>query len=197
MRHSSPAVRGAQTACIARYQALKGPITDALRNRDYYPWSLLAALEAPKFFSDLVESVLGAIYIDTRGSLEACEAFLERLEILPYLRRVMERGDGMVAMKHPKEELGVVADSEKVRYEILRVKANEEGDGKEDQIEDGGRPELRCRVWVGERLIVEIGRGSSVIEIETRAAEKAVRVLKGRRSPDFGKGNCDDAEREV
>lgn len=189
MRHSSPAVRLAQTACTTRYKTLKEPISDLLRKGDHHPWSLLAALEAPKFFSDLIESIIGAIYIDSQGDIGACEAFLEKLGILPYLRRVMERGDGAVAMKHPKEELGVVADAEKVRYEVFWAKegerevGNEQGAADRNREEDEKTSELRCRVWVGERMVVEVGRGSSNIEVETRAAEEAVRVLKGEMAP--------------
>ena len=186
MRHSSPAVRTAQSATNARYQALKDPITNLLRDGDHYPWSLLAALEAPKFFSDIIESIIGAIYIDTLGSIPACEAFLEKLGLLGYLRRVMQRGEGAVAMKHPKEELGVVADTERVRYEVFRAKNEEAGEGRgkgevkeeEDEEKEKGKGELRCRVWVGERMVVEVGQGISGIEVETRGAEEAVRVLK-------------------
>ena len=41
--------------------------------------------------SDIIEAIIGAIYIDTMGSFEACEAFLERAGVLRYLRRVLER----------------------------------------------------------------------------------------------------------
>lgn len=73
-------------------------------------------------------------------------------------------------MKHPKEELGVVADKERVRYEVFRAKNEEAGE------EEKG--ELRCRVWVGERMVVEVGQGISGMEVETRGAEEAVKILK-------------------
>ena len=184
-------MRTAQAATNTRYQALKDPITNLLDNGDHYPWSLLAALEAPKFFSDIIESIIGAIYIDTLGSIPACEAFLEKLGLLGYLRRVMQRGEGAVAVKHPKEELGVVADTERVRYEVFRAKKEEAGEGRgkenrkekeeEEEEEEEGKGELRCRVWVGERMVVEVGQGISGIEVETRGAEEAVRVLKAEK----------------
>ena len=76
----------------------------ALTTGDSYPWTLLARLDPPKPFSDLIESIIAAIWIDSHGSLAACSAFLERLGLLSYLHRVLERGD--VALLHPKEELG-------------------------------------------------------------------------------------------
>ncbi|KAL8829951.1 MAG: hypothetical protein Q9191_001706, partial [Dirinaria sp. TL-2023a] len=88
MRHSSPAVRSAQRACLARFTSLRTPISESLRSGKKYPWSLLATLDAPKFFSDLVESLLGAIYIDSRGSMDACAGFLGQLGLRAYLDRV-------------------------------------------------------------------------------------------------------------
>ena len=44
--------------------------------------------------SDIVESIIGAIFIDSKGSLEACEAFLERAGVVGYLRRVLDGQGG-------------------------------------------------------------------------------------------------------
>lgn len=173
MRHSSPTIHAAQAACLKRCEALRGPILTALESGPKYPWALLAALDAPKFFSDIVEAVLGAIYCDTHGSWEACEGFLERLGVLKYAQRVMRReGEVAVAVKHPKEEVGVVAGEESVRYEVFKVVVNEGVDGDDRE----GR--LGCRVWVGEREVVCVLGGRSVLEVETRAAEEAVALLK-------------------
>jgi len=175
MRHSSPTIHAAQAACLKRYEPLREPILTALESGPKYPWTLLAALDAPKFFSDIVEAVLGAIYIDTQGSWEACEGFLERLGVLKYAQRVMRRkGEGVVAVKHPKEEVGVVAGEESVRYEVFKVVADD-GEGGDDDGREGG---LGCRVWVGEREVVCVLGGRSVLEVETRAAEEAVDLLK-------------------
>lgn len=182
MRHSSPTIHAAQAACLKRCEALRGPILTALDAGPKYPWTLLAALDAPKFVSDIVESVLGAIYIDTQGSWEACEGFLERLGVMKYAQRVMRReGEGAVAVKHPKEEVGLVAGAESVRYEVFKAVASY-GEGEEGS--DGGDREgrLGCRVWVGERDVVCVGGGRSVLEVETRAAEEAVELLKRERS---------------
>ena len=120
----------------------------------------------------------------------------------------MWRGEGAVAVKHPKEELGVVADKESVRYEVFRGGSEEKalaggtkgegsaGGGTQDEklgnegpnndnnnnperIEtEQNKPELKCRVYVGERMVIEVGAGVSAIEVETRAAEEAVGILK-------------------
>ena len=114
--------------------------------------------------------------------------------MMGYLKRVMWRGEGAVAVKHPKEELGVVADKEPVRYEVFRGGSELEGSGggsEAERLDDdnkietlkkgeeqGNKGELKCRIWVGERMVVEVGAGVSTIEVETRAAEEAVGVLK-------------------
>ena len=163
MRTSSADVRRAQHACFTRFEALRDEIRTELAHGATYPWALLARLEADKYFSDIIESVLGAIYTDSRGSLPACEAFLERLGLLAYLRRVL---DEEVRLLHPKEEVGVLGGNERVRY-VVGV-----------EWEEGGR-RWACEVWVGERCVVRVGEGTSRREVETRGAERAVRVLRG------------------
>lgn len=168
MRHASANVRQAQQDVIRRYEPLRGLILESLQHGSHIPWALLARLDAPKFFSDIIESLIGAVYIDSHGSLAACEAFLQTLGVLPYLRRLLAGG---VALYHPKEELGQLADTETVRYEVFR----EEGEVKE------GEKRLGCVVRVGERDIARVGGGVSVMEVETRGAEEAVRILKGEK----------------
>ncbi len=175
MRHASPNIGNAQQACLARYSTLRAPISDALEQGTHYPWTLLARLDAPKFFSDIIESLLGAIYIDSRGSLPACEAFISRLGLMTYLRRALR---GSVALLHPKLELGMLAGAEKVRYTV--EKADEEGEG-------GGR--LSCSVSVGKRELVKVGDGISVLEIQTRGAEEAGNILKGEKAKMAEKGD--------
>lgn len=161
MRHAASVVRQTQQDCLNRYEALKTPILDSLQQGSHIPWALLARLDAPKFFSDIIESLIGAIYIDSHGSLAACEAFLERLGVMGYLRRLLRGG---VALYHPKEKLGQLADSESVRYEVFR-----------EEVKDKG---LGCVVWVGEKPVATVGDGVTVMEVETRAAKEAVRVLE-------------------
>lgn len=166
MRHASPSVRLAQQKCLARHAVLHAAISSSLAHANYYPWTDLARLEPPKFFSDMVESILGAIYIDTHGSLSECQNFLEHLGLMPYLRRVL---DNEIAVLHPKEELGQLADRDKVKY--ILGKEGEEGEER-----------LTCTVIVGERTIVRVGDGLSTMEVQTRAADVACSILRRERS---------------
>lgn len=189
MRHTNSAIPISQQACFARYKLLQGPILDALWQGTEYPWVLLAQLDAPKYFSDIIESLLGAIYIDTSGSLAACEAFLDRLGIMTYLRRILRED---IALLHPKEKLGQLADAETVKYICQREITGErfmieKGAGDED-VEEGvkeGPGRWTCVVKIGKREIVKVRDGINMLEVETRAAAEAVRILEmeGRRLP--------------
>ena len=171
MRFASPSVSRAQLDCLARLETTHTYISDALAHGDCYPWTALARLEPPKFFSDMVESILGAIYVDTHGSLTECESFLEHLGLMTYLRRVLENE---IAVLHPKEELGQLADQDKVRYVL----------GKEDE---EGEERLTCSVFVGERQILKVGNGLSPMEVQTRAADESCSILRRERSISGGK----------
>lgn len=173
MRHASPSIRLAQRDCLARHDIVHTAISSSLAHDNHYPWTALARLEPPKFFSDIVESILGAIYIDTHGSLSDCEGFLEHLGLMPYLRRIL---DNDIAVLHPKEELGHLADREKVRYVL----------GKEGEDCD---ERLTCTVFVGERPIVKVGDGLSAKEVQTRAADETCIILRRERSASGSEGS--------
>lgn len=173
MRHASPSVRLAQQDCLARHEIVHKVISSSLAHGNRYPWTALARLEPPKFFSDIVESILGAIYIDTHGSLSDCESFLEYLGLMPYLRRVL---DSEIAVLHPKEELGQLADQDKVRYVL----------GKEGE---DGEERLTCTVIVGKRSIIRVGDGLSTMEVQTRAADETCKILRQERSISGNEGS--------
>lgn len=162
MRHASPHIAKEQRACVERYAEAKDGFEETFGNGSYYPWTALAQLEPPKFMSDMIESLLGAIYIDSRGSISTCESFLERLGLMDYLRRVMATD---IALLHPKEELGQLANQDKVMYEL----------GKEGQ---AGEQKLSCRIIVGEKEIVRVSGGRGIMEVQTRAADAACKMMR-------------------
>lgn len=171
MRSAEPSIRQAQQSCVSRYDSLQEEILHALIHGKRYPWALLTKLGAPKFFSDLLESIVGAIYIDSHGSFSACQSFLENLGMMKYLRRAME---GEIELLHPKEELGKLANQEKVKYGTVIQ--------DDEAAEDGVKKILTCVVSVGEREIAKIRGGANVIDVETRVAEEAVRIIKAERA---------------
>ena len=71
-----PALTAALYATHTRFAALEPIFRAAFDYGLFYPWRALAAFAPEKVFSDLIEAVLGAIYIDTNGDLKACIAML-------------------------------------------------------------------------------------------------------------------------
>ena len=69
-------------ATRTRFAALEPIFRAAFDYGLVYPWRALAAFAPEKVFSDLIEAVLGAIYIDTNGDLKACVAILRRFGVL-------------------------------------------------------------------------------------------------------------------
>lgn len=161
MRHSSSEIGNQQRKVKARHASLCRDIQNAIKSGTHFPWRLLATLHANKFYSDIVESLLGAVWVDS-GSIHACKQVLDRMGVLEYLRRFVK---DQVHVLHPIEELCILAKGEEVRYD-LRV---HEVDGYCD--------ELRCNVFVGERHIIEVAGGSIEDAVRIQAAEAAVLLL--------------------
>ncbi|KAK5013798.1 Dicer-like protein 2, partial [Cryomyces antarcticus] len=107
---SSNNITGLQRAAQTRHATHRTAILYALQHDAVHPWALLTRMRYDKFFSDLVESVIGALYID--AGLDACEQFLQRLPLFPYMLRVLKEG---VDCLHPKQRLGMLAGTKKIR----------------------------------------------------------------------------------
>ena len=147
------------------FEKISPQIEHALAKGSVYPWVELITLSPPKFFCDLVESILGAIFIDTLGDLAACEAFVAKLGILEYMQRLLDDGIDCV---NPKEMLGIVADQAEVKY--LNSKT----------ADDDGRTTYQCVVKVDDEAILTVDGCRSKDEAEIRAAFEACEILKSR-----------------
>lgn len=212
---------------INRFKVLQPTISSSLEEGNVYPWTGLAALAPEKLVSDLVESVLGAIYVDTAGNMDACEKWLEKLGVLPWLRRAlaMEReGEAKMGVWHPKEELGVVASKlhsdgqgkyKVMEYEVSvetksgssqklqHVDADEERKAEGEAAREGKGDDVDggrylCRLKVaGEE--VAAARGSSRKVAETKAAELALPLLRAQLEARAvpGTGSQATGDREV
>lgn len=159
---ASAQVTTAKKNSLNRFTALRDPIAKALKTSEFYPWPDLAALQPEKFLSDIVEAILGALYLDTRGDLAACETFLEQLGVLPTLRRILDDG---VETAFPKERVGILADRSDVSYVTEQSK------------EDGNA--WTCAVLVAKGEIARVRGCGSREEAEVRAADVAARELMG------------------
>jgi dsRNA-specific ribonuclease len=156
----------AQKACAGRYKELNLAISAALDYGGSHPWYHLLSLHAEKFLSDIIESILGAIFIDSNGNLETCKEFLERLGLLRYLRRIL--AENMDVM-HPKEKLGVVAGNSKVRYQWAKETID-------------AALQYSCSLFIDDELTATSAGEFSRAAAETKAAQTAVgTILKKRR----------------
>ena len=163
MRHHHPEILLAQKVCVDRHAQLRAAIKSSLETGRSYPWIELTQLEAPKFLSDIIESLIGAIFVDSKGDMSQCRRFIDRIGILPYLRRIVTTEKSKeIDLLHPKERLGLLAIDRTVDYRI--VVENNSG-------------MYWCSVKVGGVEIVRVPRGSSRIEAETRAARRACEIL--------------------
>ena len=198
-----------------RFAAIEPAVSSALRDSNVYPWVLLTSLCAPKLVSDLVESTLGALAVDSRGDLGPCKAWLETLGMLPWLRRVLSE-DMQIEVMHPKETVGILAsrlDNEsKLRYETSSGPVLDGVDGDEAVAEPTqgcpddpiarllGKPtESRrqanhsrwtCRIMLGERKII-VANGIDKNTAIVASAEKGAPILRAelhaKKSTDIDK----------
>jgi hypothetical protein len=180
MRHSSPQLLGPRDVAISQHKEARDQITEALQKDTRFPWHLLSLTDAPKFLSDLVESVIGGIYIDSQGSFEACEMFVRKLGILDALERILRDG---VDCLHPKERLGHLAVERSVQY----VKLEEKSMGTEN-----GKTVYKCQVKVGGSEIGAPVQGVKKLNAETIAAWKACKILEGQGDVDMVMSSDED-----
>lgn len=177
MRHdASWEIMNAQQETKQRYEAWGPAVHDALMHSKTYPWPVLFRINASKFFSDMIESILAAIFVDSKGSLDAARQFLERIGVLPCLRRLIRE---KVDCLHPRNHLHEAAVSKKVEF-IPSVEK------RVITLEDATTPALEsemvymCTVRVAEEEIVRVEDGVNKLEAEARAAAMAAEILRAR-----------------
>ncbi|KAH8807749.1 ATP-dependent helicase dcl2 [Xylogone sp. PMI_703] len=104
---------------LERYEALKPKIQEAISHGALYPWVELAAFVPEKFLADMIESIIGAVLVDTVGDLTACTRVVEKLGMLKFLQRMIA---GEVDLLHPKSMLGELVSSQgrKVKFNVTK-----------------------------------------------------------------------------
>ena len=88
--HSSPKILEELKHTEDRYIKNKDDIEAALLTNKIFPWAALTRLQAPKLFSDLIESLLGAIYLDSDGNFEVIREVLQTMGIWPILEHIVK-----------------------------------------------------------------------------------------------------------
>lgn len=162
MRHHSQDITRAQQICKERRRQLDHDVHHSLKQGRYHPWAQLAQLNLEKYYSDLVESIFGAIFVDSDGGLADCQRFAERIGLLPYLRRVVAE---YVDVVHPRTTLDHLTGSDKVEYIV--------------QHEEDDLGLYQCQVRIGDDAdVITVGKCLSKDEAVTRAADAAVKKIR-------------------
>ena len=73
-----------------RYHSLQHDLQQELEHSTFHPWAMLKQLGVNKMFSDMIEGIIGAIFLDSGQELSACRAFSGRLGLHRYANRVIE-----------------------------------------------------------------------------------------------------------
>ncbi|KAK0747633.1 hypothetical protein B0T21DRAFT_379640 [Apiosordaria backusii] len=105
MRHSSHDMGEHTVSTTHRHSALREEILHGLWRGGKYPWSALTRLQAQKFYSDVFESLVGAVWVDS-GDLEECRGLLERIGILGVMRRLIGEGVEYIVQEKTEGEEG-------------------------------------------------------------------------------------------
>ncbi|EUC27892.1 hypothetical protein COCCADRAFT_9637 [Bipolaris zeicola 26-R-13] len=172
LRSTSHELVMSRNLAIKRHSEARIQIAEAIQHDTRFPWHALSLTDPPKFLSDIVESMIGALYIDSHGCLPVCEEFVQRLGILQCLERILHDG---VDCLHPKERLGILAVDKEVKY--VRVVSNGEGEGDEKSgVHEVG---YQVQVRVGGKDVGRVVKGVKRLQAETIAAWKAIAILEG------------------
>ncbi|KAH9954942.1 hypothetical protein BC827DRAFT_913914 [Russula dissimulans] len=165
--HSSVTVLKEQQATFERWERPGGrdEIEAALNEARAFPWSSLTSLHAPKFLSDMFESLLGAVYLDSQGDLDLVRNVLRRLGHWRVLERIVKHE---IDVQHPLSRLSMWAGK---NHENVKCNTPER---------NGKR--ISCSVLWGDYQVAKVedewrGRVSRN-GVRFLAAEKAIALLE-------------------
>ncbi|KAF2639248.1 P-loop containing nucleoside triphosphate hydrolase protein [Massarina eburnea CBS 473.64] len=186
LRAGSYELQSSRDLAIKQHREVRETVLQSMDKDDRFPWHRLALTNPPKFLSDIVESVLGAIYVDSHGDIDSCEIFIRRLGILDCLERILSDG---VDCLHPKERVGHLAVERDVQYVRVQDEDGESKDGK-----GGVRKMYKVRVKVGGEDVGGVEEGLGRLNAETVAAWMAVGILEDRQDEDKDVDTDEEAE---
>ena len=152
--HSSPQVLEDLVNVQSRFMKTKDELEQALTGGTIFPWAALTRLQAPKFLSDMVESLIGAVFLDSLGQIEAVQNLLGRLGVMTGLEH-MVKGD--VDVLHPVSRLSLWSQRNGKDIEF-------------DTSKEGGR--VCCRVLVDG---VELEGATASDNFRGRASQEEVK----------------------
>ncbi|CAL1712693.1 unnamed protein product [Somion occarium] len=166
MLHSSSRVLDDHTVTFSRYQRAVSAIKKSLKQDKFYPWAALTSLQAPKFISDMIESLLGAIFIDCKGDLDTIRRVLSKLGHRAIMEHIVK---DEVDVLHPVSRIAIWAAKPDPKRK-LGIKVEKQ------------KGEISCVISVDEEEVAratERYRGkSSTNHVRFAAAEEAIKKLR-------------------
>ncbi|KAK5330969.1 Dicer-like protein 2 [Exophiala xenobiotica] len=166
-------LRGTISAARDRHTATKDAIASQLA-QGIFPWTLLRSINAPKVCSDVVESLIAGVFLDSGGSLDQCEKVLERLGVMDLLHLMISNGTFESAT--PATKLREACAAKRISVHISSAEPS-----------DGAKHVWRVTLTKGEHSAEYVGRNVGCEE-EARsiAAEAALEaVLAGEVEQKF------------
>lgn len=162
LRSNHTDIQSADAACNRRYNQIKSTVNKKLQSAPEYPWTELTGLDAPKHISDIIESLIAAIWVDSKGDFGSVEAFIKKLGILDMLERLIRDG---VEADHPMSRFGrfVAKDG---RCGVVKYKT--------ELVEDKG---YNCELEVSGTVVSSVEGGVSRQHAKTWAAKIGLGIL--------------------
>ncbi|KAF9501446.1 P-loop containing nucleoside triphosphate hydrolase protein [Pleurotus eryngii] len=163
LAHSSPRLLDDQAQTFARYQKMQNELEAAFLEGTIFPWAALLHLQAPKCFSDMVESLIGAVFLDSSGNLDVVRQILRKLGYLDILERVVDDG---VDVLHPVSRVSLWASNigKKVQYRLEK-----------------GRGEVKCTIVLDEEDTISMSTvdngHASAEEVKFTVAENLIKTM--------------------
>lgn len=135
LRFGNSAIAQCQEEMLKRYEQLGFVIRSQLMEGSKYPWHLLAMMQIPKFYSDIVEAIIGAVWVDS-GCMDTVDEIVQKLGLIGITERFLQE---QVDTTHPKVRVGILAKEKKVRYHIYYInKFNEVVSNNRNEVSDDG-----------------------------------------------------------
>ena len=98
-----------------RYQKISAAAKKALSSGKVYPWPMLTSILAPKFISDMIESLLGAVLLDSGGNLDAVRHVLAKLGHQALMERIVREDVDVI---HPISRIAIWAAKPDIQKEL-------------------------------------------------------------------------------
>lgn len=165
MLYTSIDIMTEQRATFDRFEKYQAEIQGAFEAGSCFPWLELVSLQVPKFYSDLLEAVIGSVFVDSGGDLDVARGVLRKLGWVGVLERIAQDD---VSVQHPVSRLGQWAAKNKRKLEYVM-----------EVDEDAGM--MYCTVKLDGEVKAKVGtvhRGkASQSEVKLAAADSAFRQM--------------------